>query len=180
MGLDKREFKRQNIAKSCCDMFTQYGFINTSISDIAKSANIGKGTVYEYFSNKEDIVCVLMNCMQNDYDENLRENLSLLASNKEKVLFLFSIFCSDDKALMAQKEIYKQFLIACLCNPSDRLIEYNAKLRYKYTSLLCEINPDIDSEKIYDSIIGLFIASESLYNYNLKRNIDDFINKEIN
>ena len=180
MDLNKREIKRQNIAKSCCDMFAKHGFINTSVSDIAKSANIGKGTVYEYFSNKEDIVCELMNCLQSEYDESLQGSLSLITDNKEKVLSLFSIFCSDNEALVSQKEIYKQFLIACLCNPSDKLIEYNAKLRYKYTSLLCEINPDIDSEKIYDSIIGFFIASQSLNDYNLETNISNFINKEIN
>jgi len=32
------------------------GFVNISISQIAKTAGIGKGTVYEYFNNKEDIV----------------------------------------------------------------------------------------------------------------------------
>lgn len=178
--MNKREIKKQNIAKSCCDMFAKYGFINTSVSDIAKSANVGKGTIYEYFSNKEEIVCELMNCLQADYDEQLRDNISLYDNNKEKVLSLFSIFFSNNDVLALQKEIYKQFLIACLCNPSDKLISYNSKLRKKYISFLYQINPKINSEKIYDSIIGFFIASQSLDDYSLKKNIENFINKEIN
>lgn len=178
--LNKREIKKQNIARSCCDMFAKYGFINTSVSSIAKNANVGKGTIYEYFSNKEDIVCELMDCMQSDYDDKLRSDLSLCVNDREKVFALFSLFLSDDDVLVSQKDIYKQFLIACLYNPSSNLISYNAKLRDKYISFLSQINPDINSEKIYDSIIGFFIASQSLNDYSLKNNIENFINKEIN
>ena len=177
--LNKRQIKKQNIAKSCCALFAEHGFTNTSVSDIAKNAKIGKGTIYEYFSNKEDIVCELMDCLQRDYDDKLKENLNQCDGAKQKIMVLFSIFCSDNEILVSKRKIYKQFLIACLTNPSDSLISYNVKLRDKYTSFLSEIHPDINSKKIYDSIIGFFIASESLNAYQLEQNIEYFIDREI-
>jgi hypothetical protein len=125
------------------------------------------------------MVCELMDCLQNDYDGRLRQNLEKCSETKEKIMILFSIFCGGSEDLISQKYIYKQFLIACLSNPSDKLISYNAKLREKYTSFLREIHPSINSEKIYDSIIGFFIASQSLENYDLRKHIKSFINKEI-
>ena len=37
-------------------LFAEKGFENTTIQEIADSAGIGKGTVYEYFKTKEDIL----------------------------------------------------------------------------------------------------------------------------
>ena len=50
---EKKLEKRKAIAKSTCDLFVRKGFVNISVSEIAHVAGIGKGTVYEYFSNKE-------------------------------------------------------------------------------------------------------------------------------
>ncbi len=36
-------------------MFAQNGYTGTSVADIAARADIGKGTIYEYFNSKEDL-----------------------------------------------------------------------------------------------------------------------------
>ena len=50
-----KEKKRSDIACSCMEILLQYGIKNLTISQIAKTAGVGKGTIYEYFENKEDI-----------------------------------------------------------------------------------------------------------------------------
>ena len=60
---EKKLQKRKDIAKSTCELFVRKGFVNISVSEIAQVAGIGKGTVYEYFRNKEDIVFELMSCL---------------------------------------------------------------------------------------------------------------------
>ena len=52
----KREKKREEIANTAFLLFMQKGYTNTKIVDIAGAMNIGKGTVYEYFKSKEDIL----------------------------------------------------------------------------------------------------------------------------
>lgn len=53
--VDKRE-KREKIVTSAIQVFSSKGFERTRMDDIAKAAGIGKGTIYEYFSDKETLM----------------------------------------------------------------------------------------------------------------------------
>ncbi len=52
--VDKTE-KINEIAVAALNLFAQKGYAATSVEQIAESAGIGKGTVYEYFPSKEEI-----------------------------------------------------------------------------------------------------------------------------
>ncbi|MDP8221609.1 MAG: TetR/AcrR family transcriptional regulator [Candidatus Stygibacter frigidus] len=52
--VDKEE-KKQGIIMAAMQVFSEKGVVKTKMADIAKAANIGKGTIYEYFKNKDDI-----------------------------------------------------------------------------------------------------------------------------
>jgi len=178
--LSKKDIKRKQIAKSCCNIFASGNFHDIPISQIASTAGIGKGTIYEYFQNKEDIVFELMSCLQEDYDDKFHQNLSMAEDDYEKIIVLFDIFISSDKVTQIQREIYKQFLIVCLTKPSKEILNYNANLRAKYISVLDEIlkNQSL-STKIYDTVIGFFIASSSLDGYDLEHTVKDYIKSKI-
>ena len=51
-----KETKRLEIAAVAGALFGKYGFDKVTIDDVAKSAGIGKGTVYEYFNNKDELI----------------------------------------------------------------------------------------------------------------------------
>ena len=53
--LPKDEAKRRRIIAAAIQVFAHDGISNGKIATIAEKAGIGKGTVYEYFSSKEDI-----------------------------------------------------------------------------------------------------------------------------
>jgi AcrR family transcriptional regulator len=50
-----KEQKIKEIALTALKLFSQKGYAGTNVGQIAKSAGIGKGTIYEYFETKEDI-----------------------------------------------------------------------------------------------------------------------------
>ena len=50
-----KEEKTRLIARAALKLFSQKGYQATSVSRIAKAADIGKGTIYEYFTTKEEI-----------------------------------------------------------------------------------------------------------------------------
>jgi AcrR family transcriptional regulator len=168
--LVKKIEKRKQIAKSTCDLFIKKGFVNISISEIAQVAGIGKGTVYEYFSNKEDIIFELMSCLQEDYDPNLQQNLQKSQTPKEKLIHLFALYISDHPKTQTQRDIYKEFLAITLNNPSQAIIEYQETMMEKYTQILNEIFQEgikknqLESRalefipSIFATMDGLFIA----------------------
>jgi len=51
----KSEEKRNRIITAAINTFSKYGLEKGTIATIAKEADIGKGTVYQYFQSKEEI-----------------------------------------------------------------------------------------------------------------------------
>ena len=51
-----RDEKIRAIASAALALFAQKGFAATSVGQIARKAGVGKGTLYDYFSSKTDII----------------------------------------------------------------------------------------------------------------------------
>ncbi|MBQ9065212.1 MAG: TetR/AcrR family transcriptional regulator [Blautia sp.] len=60
MSLEKREKisqeRRSAILDAAISLFDDKGYVNTTISDIARQADMSNGLIYHYFSSKEDIL----------------------------------------------------------------------------------------------------------------------------
>ena len=42
--------------EAACAVFAEKGYASTRVAEIAERAGVGKGTVYEYFSSKEELL----------------------------------------------------------------------------------------------------------------------------
>lgn len=89
--VDKKE-KKDQIIGSAVKVFAKKGFAKTTINDIANAAGIGKGTIYEYFSNKEEIINqsyrYFMCAMELDFQEILIREIT----GKEKLIRILEGF----------------------------------------------------------------------------------------
>jgi len=159
LSLEKKQEKRKRIAKSTCNLFLEKGYVKITISEIAKVAGIGKGTIYEYFSNKEDIIFELMACLQEEYDEILKEKLAQNITTKEKLISLFDIFLSTDEKVQTQRKIYKEFLSIYINNKTDAMDTYNTKMMEKYKDILRNILKDSIERKEISQISLSFVSS---------------------
>ncbi|MCV7178674.1 TetR/AcrR family transcriptional regulator [Mycolicibacterium sphagni] len=50
------EKRREEIVTAALQVFSAHGFHRTSMSDIARQAGVGQGTLYRYFANKRDLL----------------------------------------------------------------------------------------------------------------------------
>lgn len=66
--IDKEE-KRIKIIKAAIGIFAQKGFGSTRMDDIAAKADIGKGTIYEYFKNKDELFFAIYEAMCKEFNE---------------------------------------------------------------------------------------------------------------
>jgi AcrR family transcriptional regulator len=133
-----KEAKRNAIACSCKEILLQHGINNLTISQIAKTAGVGKGTVYEYFENKEDIVFEIITVFIAEYEQILQELVSQNISTKEKVFhFLYQIH--EDEEGKRQLKIYREFLAISLANGTDGMIVFNTKCRMQFATILEKI-----------------------------------------
>ena len=51
----KKLIKKNSLMNAAFELFTERGFSNTSIADIAEKAKVAKGTFYLYFKDKYDL-----------------------------------------------------------------------------------------------------------------------------
>lgn len=101
--VDKKE-KKDQIVGAALRVFARKGFAKATINDIAAAAGIGKGTVYEYFSNKEEIVDQSFKFFVRHLEVDFRDVLLLEIPAREKLIRILEGFShamdSDSLELM--------------------------------------------------------------------------------
>ncbi|WP_075980445.1 TetR/AcrR family transcriptional regulator [Bacillus massilinigeriensis] len=72
--------RKQQIIQAATKSFSLFGYKATTMDQVAKIANVGKGTIYTFFKNKEDlfdeIISSLILEMKAAAEESFDENLS--------------------------------------------------------------------------------------------------------
>jgi AcrR family transcriptional regulator len=53
--------RKQQIIDSATNSFSLYGYKATTVDQVAKMANVGKGTIYTFFKNKEELFDEIVN-----------------------------------------------------------------------------------------------------------------------
>lgn len=175
--------KRRDIALSCVDLFSQRSIKDLTISEVAKTAGIGKGTVYEYFTNKDDIVFEILHVLMQVHNEKKTQKLLDAPSTKEKVKLFFDFFYhEDDKKL---REVYKEFVAISLTSPSVSMREFQTQCFNTYHAWAQEIllegvkNGEIVPHAM-KLVKGLFAFSEGLFIQSIATSAIDDLQKEIN
>ena len=81
--------KKEQIIEAAARVFARSGYSNAVVADIAIQANIGKGTVYEYFKSKEDLFFAVFEWFQKKTEKAAAVGISTLggsATDRLKVL----------------------------------------------------------------------------------------------
>lgn len=84
--------KKNKILKKAKELFFIYGVKKTTVEEIAKASNIGKGTIYIYFSSKGDIVSDLAIQEANTIASQLNEVIAKKTSPEEKLKVFIKAF----------------------------------------------------------------------------------------
>jgi TetR/AcrR family transcriptional regulator, repressor for uid operon len=73
---------REKIIKAAIDAFSKYGFDRTRMDDVAKTADISKGTIYLHFKSKEDLFYAIC---ENNLAE-AKQQISTMFAKKEDLV----------------------------------------------------------------------------------------------
>lgn len=77
--------KRRAILEAAIVVFSEYGIDKIKMADIARQAQVGKGTLYEYFSSKEELTRSCMEMVMEDLDRAIGGRLFKLTDPIEKI-----------------------------------------------------------------------------------------------
>lgn len=117
---------KEKIVQAAIITFSKYGYDKTRMDDIAKSAKLGKGTLYLYFKSKEELFYAIS---ENSIKE-LKEQLSKLFSKKEDLVQDAEKFYDQYRNLIHDSEKVSFEMIAeSSRNPKLRKALYEQRMK---------------------------------------------------
>ncbi len=187
--VDKEE-KRRLIALSCKELLLENGIKNLTVSQIAQAAGIGKGTIYEYFANKDEIVFEIITLFIDQFQEDLIRaiNDNTLSSRDKLEYFMMLVFSENYNKEFA---IYQEFLSIALSGASSDVIAFRNNCTNGFEVVLHSIieqginNKELQQNaKVLIPMIRYFhtglIVDVALGQVDAKAEIDKFINSIFN
>ena len=81
----KKESKRTRIIDAAIEVFADKGYHLGNMNDIATKANVAVGSIYRYFTNKEDLLIAIFEEKMGELIQELEERLQSIVDPKEKL-----------------------------------------------------------------------------------------------
>jgi len=159
--------KREEIAKKSVELVLDKGFCNITVSEVASFAKVAKGSIYNYFNSKEDIIYEIIKAEYKEYDQEVKKALSKSRSVKESVLALFQLCISSDKKDERRRKLYREFVSICLNQSECDMIDFKKSIKKRYIEWLKEILKDGEKKGLLkcgsDKFAqGLFVMAEGV------------------
>lgn len=138
---ENKQKKRTALLSHAFALFMNKGITNTTISEIAQHAGVGKGTFYFYFKDKEDLIEKLI---AQKAEQLLINAMNALDAHPETLKV-------EDKLILIADSLLEQL------NSDSRLLKFiNKNLNfgiYKKVLLREEVKSDFDVVSAYDDLI---------------------------
>ena len=106
----KKRDTRRRILMAGLEAFTARGFEHCTIDEIARAAGVGKGTVYNYFRAKEDLVVSFMV----DVERQTQAKVAALAQGRGSAASVLTRFIESQLALKAPHYRFVRLFLAQL------------------------------------------------------------------
>ncbi len=151
-----KEQRRKEIARTCSDLIHDIGMKKLTVAQVAIKAGIGKGTIYEYFENKDDIVFEIMNIHIDTYHNEFLETIKDVKSTKQKIFHFFKFVIDDSIENLKHFNGYKEYLSIVLSDDNHAMKKFNLKCNVFFNDQLRKfIKEGIDKKELIPESINL-------------------------
>ncbi len=187
-----KEDKRKEIALCCLDLIYEVGMKKITVAEVAKTAGIGKGTIYEYFENKEDIIFEIINIIIANQHAEFVKKVIKLKTVREKIELFFDFVLNDTAENMKRFNGYKEFLSIVLGEENYSMKQFNCnkneffrdELRKIFSEGIAKGELRENSIDLSDGILtyqkGLALRKMSQNNFDCKADFEMFMNTIFN
>ncbi|HWO96450.1 MAG TPA: TetR/AcrR family transcriptional regulator [Bacillus sp. (in: firmicutes)] len=128
--------KQTKIIETAMKLFSQKGYHSTSIQEIAENSGIAKGSIYNYFSSKEDLFMSIFK----HYHERLFNKVSQVEKNEtlsERDLFAEQLYIQFQQFL-SQKDFIHMQMRQQIIQVNDEIRNYIFKARAEMFNWYCQ------------------------------------------
>ena len=126
--------RKQEILEAAMTSFSLFGYKATTIEQVAKIAKVGKGTVYTFFSNKQEllqeVVITMIHEMKIETDSTINSSLSFMDNVHTSLMHLLTFrerHLLFAKLLDEEKQLRTPEVMSILCRIETEIVSYVAK-----------------------------------------------------
>lgn len=128
---EKKKATREKIIQSALKLFADQGYSTTTINQIAAHAGVAKGTFFNYFETKEEVLCNIQLTLAT-------EEFSLLLDHPGPIIPLVREFLMDMcRRLPAERSLVLALIQTTLTNP--KLLELEKTKNNPFKQMLSEV-----------------------------------------
>jgi AcrR family transcriptional regulator len=137
-----KPIKRRQILEITEKLFNRFGIRRTGVDEIARMADVAKGTIYNYFGNKDGLFKALATEKLAVFEEMLEKSLDNIKDPIEKlrITALGHLRVSIDNPFLSDKLLYGNY--------DEKIRVYLAELEKKTQTVIARILDGIDSKKM--------------------------------
>ena len=154
--------QRQEILTVALELFSMKGYHNVSMNEIAEKSEFAVGTLYNFFSNKEDIYKSIMIDISNKFHSALINSLNEDKDEIEKLRNYVNtkgrIFMSNAPAV----HLYHSETLGAICNAKTG---FYAEIRKQYDQVQLQVSAVIKrgiQKKLFNSIADPYLLAVAL------------------
>ena len=162
-----RGSKRQHLVEAAAAVFAEQGFTSTRVADIAERAGIGKGTVYEYFTSKEELLFAVFEWIDSRVSTRVEAVLAEEISGHEKLLRLLQLGADVVTEQVEMQPVILDFWAASRGNLlEDRHREVCTSSYHFFRKVITDFihdgqrrgdfRPEVDAEALAATVVSTF------------------------
>jgi AcrR family transcriptional regulator len=88
----QKENRREEILRAAMDLFSKKGFELTTVEDITRAAHVAKGTFYNFFAKKEDVLLYFLDKEFAESRKEIQRRIKKLSTISEKIELLIATY----------------------------------------------------------------------------------------
>jgi len=147
----KARITRKKLKKAALDIFSEKTIDSATVEDITEKADVGKGTLYQHFADKQDMVLTLVDDAINnligrirDYEEQPR-SLEAMLEHLLNAHYSFSVDCREEFFLLFQGKLLLKLESEASEELEEPYLRYLGEIENQIAGC---VRPGIDSRKI--------------------------------
>lgn len=154
------EEKKQKVVKAAKKEFARVPFEETSIKNIVEEAGIARGSFYQYFESKEDLLTYIISAHIEKVNINVKKSIN--QTDGDIFVVFISIYdhmvteCITNGEIKFFKNIFEN-----MRNNEERIFLQNPKKpeeMYKYSDIISKENLNIKNDEEFELIIEMLHA----------------------
>jgi AcrR family transcriptional regulator len=144
----ERRQHEEEILQSARELFARKGYYNTTLEEIAHHAQFGKGTIYNYFSSKEDLFCGILSRLLDLSLEVAESSIALPGTTREKLTaYAKAILSYSEKNADLFHMIVREVVQLNFLEQSPRAADLKDRLHKTWEVLAIPLAKDINAGK---------------------------------